>query len=162
MMLDRMKSGLAAFVQGVLPQVDYLALYSGRVVAQGGPNSFDFQPDDPRVPGMSGIPLKLPFPGFSIQLNAGASPRCMVGWAGGNPGLPFVCLWEPPGASAIGIDAPQVNLGDASAFVGRVGDAVSSSAAFVTWLGLVGTATGAGVAPVSIGTISAGSSKVKA
>lgn len=167
---DRVKAGLAAFVQGVFPQVDYLALYPARVVAQGGPNAFDVQPDDPRIPGMSGIPLRLPFPGFTITLNASASPRCMVGWAGGNPALPFACLWESPGAGTIAIDAAHVNLGDASAAVGRVGDAVAgpvAASAWDTFFQAVAAATGQSLnynaaKVTAIGSISAGSNKVRA
>lgn len=119
MNLDRQKEALAGFVLAQLPQVDYLASYGGRVVSQGGANAFDFQPDDPRIPGMSGIPTRLPFPGFQLTLNAGSSPRAMVGWDGGDPSKPQLRLWEDPGLQALVVTASQkqsfvagqVNLG---------------------------------------------------
>jgi hypothetical protein len=168
MLFDRLKSGLASFVRGVFPRMDYLARYPGRVVQQGGANSFDFQPDSPGVPGLSGVPLRLPFPGCTLQVDATQSPRCLLGFANGDPSQPFLELWEVPGLSSLTVDpAASVNLGPASAAVGRVGDAISVTSdpvlgpALSTWLSAVGTAAGAGPFPGGF-VISSGSPKVKA
>ena len=111
---DRAKAGLAAFVAAVFPRVDYLALYPATIVQQRGPNSFDVQPDNPSIPGMSGIPIWLPFPGMAVTLNAGQKPRCLVGFAEGDPTKPYVSLWAQPGAQALTIAATTVNLGSTS------------------------------------------------
>lgn len=121
MNLDRTKQALAAFVLAQFPQIDYLALYGGKVVAQGGANAFDFQPDDPRIPGVSGVPIKLPFPGFALTLDPTQSPRALLGWQNGDPSLPELRLWESPGLAQMTVSAsqqltfsaPAVNLGQA-------------------------------------------------
>jgi hypothetical protein len=117
--LDRTKQGLSAFVLAQFPQFDYLGMYGGVVVAQRGPNSFDFQPDDPRLPGHAGIPIKLPFPGFALTLDATQTPRALLGWVGADPSQPELRLWENPGLSALVVTAEEkvslvaaaVNLG---------------------------------------------------
>lgn len=116
---DRTKQAFASAVLAQVPAIDYLASYGGKVVSQGGANAFDFQPDDPRIPDMSGIPIRLPFPGFQLTINAGASPRAMAGWDGGDPSKPQIRLWEDPGLATLVVTASQkqsfvadqVNLG---------------------------------------------------
>jgi hypothetical protein len=102
---DRIKEPMAAFVRGVLPQIDFLALYPGTVVNQRGPNAFDFVADDARIGTFSGIPMLLPFPGFSLTLNDGEQPRCLVGFDGGLANAPRLQLWEAIGLKAFGIQA---------------------------------------------------------
>lgn len=119
MNLDRTKQGMAKFVAAQSPRVDYLAMYAGTVVAQRGANSFDFQPDDPRIPSLAGIPIKLPFPGFSLTLDPSANSRALLGWVQGDPAQPELRLWEAAGLEAFGLQAsqkvslvaPAVNLG---------------------------------------------------
>lgn len=105
--LDRIKQPAAAFVLSQFPREMYTRTWSGKVVAQGGSNAFDFQPDDPRIPGHSGIPLKLPFPGFSLQLDPTQSPRAELGWANGDPSMPELRLWEAPGLAQLTMQASQ-------------------------------------------------------
>lgn len=160
--VDRLKAGLVNFVRGVFPRLDYYALYSGKVISQGGSNSFDFQPDNQKVPGVSGVPVRMGLPGVTVQLALGSSPRCLLGFLEGDPSQPFLALWEQPGLDTLTVDpAATVNLGPAAAAVGRVGDAVSATATVVTWMAAVSTALSL-TAPPDFGTISAGSPKVKA
>jgi hypothetical protein len=120
MILDRQKESLAAFVRAQFPEDLYVREWPGVVVSQGGANAFDFQPDDSRVPGMSGIPLALPFPGFALTINPGDTPRARVGFRGGNPATPELRLWDSPGLSTLNVTAeqsitaaaPSVNLGN--------------------------------------------------
>lgn len=163
-MFDRVKAGLAAFVRGVFPRMDYFARYSGTIVKQSGSNSFDFEPDAASVPGHAGIPVRLGVPGVTVQLNLGMKPRCLLGWVSGDPEKPFLDLWETPGLSSITVDpAANVNLGAASAAVGRVGDQVQvtlTSLEIATINSPSGPCSGG---PITItGTITAGSPKVKA
>lgn len=117
--LDRQKSGLGDFVQAQFPDLPYRASYGGRVVVQRGANSFDFEPDDPRVPSMSGIPIKLPFPGFSLQLDVAENPRATLMFDNADPSKPELHVWEAPGLLSVDITAqekasvvaPAVNLG---------------------------------------------------
>lgn len=139
MRLDRTKAGAAGFITAQFPRRLYLVAYSGRVVAQTGPNSFDFQPDDTRIPGVSGIPLRLPAPGFSITVDPAQQPRALLAFADGDPSQPEVHLWESPGlaqlavaASAlITLDAPQLKLGAAA--VDAVLKGTTFVSAFNTW-----------------------------
>ena len=101
--VSRDKSGLQAFVLAQLPRLDYLASYSGRVVQQRGPNSYDVQMDSPDLPGFSGIPVKLPTPGITISLDASQSPRVIVGFANGDPQSPEIRGWELPGLAGLSI-----------------------------------------------------------
>jgi hypothetical protein len=119
---DRLKEPIASVVDFRIPGVDYLAEYSGRVVQQRGSNSFDFQPDDARFPSMAGIPICVPFPGFSLQVDPTQSPRARLGWNGGDPSKPELRLWEAPGLAQLTmgasqsatLQAPAVNLGSAA------------------------------------------------
>lgn len=65
--------------------------------------------------------------------------------------------------NGIVIDASAVKLGAANptAGVARVGDTATLAPALVTWLGTVGTATGAGAPPATTASITTGSSKVR-
>lgn len=165
MIFDRLKAGLANFVLGVFPRYDYLARYPGRVVAQRGANSFDFQPDSPSVPGVSGVPVRFGLPGVTVQLNLGSSPRCLLGFVGADPSQPFLDIWEAPGLSSITVDpAADVNLGPAAAAVGRVGDQVQVTIPIGSiTLAVSGSSASGPAAPITLnGTIQAGSPKVKA
>ena len=175
MKLDRTSQGAAAFVAALDPRRLYRVQYPGVVVAQGGPDSFDFRPDDLRIPGVSGVPVRLPTPGVTITVDPAQRPRALLAFAGGDPSKPELHLWERAGLQqldvsasvAVSIDAPVVNFGDATAAVGRVGDAVSSATSMATWISAVtvfvnGLAPGTLVPPSGFGTISAGSGKVNA
>ena len=156
---------MAAFVRGLFPRIDYLARYPGTIVSQSG-NLFDFQPDSPNLPGMSGLPVRFGMPGVTVQLNLANKPRCLLGFDGGNPSAPYLELWEQPGLSTLTMDPlASINLGPAAAAVGRVGDAVApggaGGATLTSWLNAVGSATGAGSFPGGF-VIAAGSPKVKA
>jgi hypothetical protein len=168
MKLDRIKKALANFVESCLPRIDYLATYPGRVVAQGGTNSFDFQPDSTKVPGVSGVPVRFGLPGVSVQLALGSSPRATLAFAEGDPAQGFLDLWEQPGLSSLTVDpSATVNLGPAAAAVGRVGDQVQVTFSIAD-AALILTGAGPGspcsaVGPITLtGTITAGSPKVNA
>jgi hypothetical protein len=143
--LDRTKAGAAAFISAQFPRRLYLAEYSGRVVAQGGPNSFDFQPDDTRIPGVSGIPLRLPAPGITITVNPAEQPRALLAFADGDPAKPELRLWESPGlaqlviqaATLISLEAAQLKLGAAATEAVLKG--TSYKAAFDAWRGALDT-----------------------
>lgn len=105
MNLDRTAQGAAAFVAALNPRRLYHVQYPGTVVAQGGPDSFDFQPDDPRVPGVSGVPMKLPAPGFTVTVDPSQKPRALLAFAGADPQRPELHLWERPGLSKLVVDA---------------------------------------------------------
>lgn len=164
-MFDRVKQGLARFVIGLFPRMDYLASYPGTVVTQGGSNSFDFQPDSKRVPGVSGVPVRMGLPGVTLQLSLGQKPRCLLSFAEGDPAQPYLMLWEQPGLQSLTVDPnATVNIGPAAAAVGRVGDSVHVTipAGSIT-LAVSGASAVGPSSPITLsGTIQAGSPKLNA
>lgn len=140
MNLDRTAQGAASFVAALSPRRLYLAQYPGVVVAQGGPDSFDFQPDDSRLPGVSGVPLRLPTPGFTVTVDPTQRPRALLAFAGGDPQRPELHLWEHPGldgleiqaATLISLDAGLIKFGG-SAATDDVADAQKVSAQLIAF-----------------------------
>jgi hypothetical protein len=96
MALDRLKESLAAVVRAMIPGVDYFGWYRARVIQQkvltSGAMTVDVQPDDPRIPGMAGIKLKLGLPATTVTIPPGA--YVLVGWEGGDPQRPQAALWD--------------------------------------------------------------------
>ncbi len=167
MPLDRLKDPLGAFVRGSLPQIDYLGLYPGTVVHQRGANSFDFIADDQRIGNVSGVPLMLPFPGFSLTLDIGAQPRCLLGWDGGKATSPRIQLWAAAGLKTLAIQAEdeidlvatKVNINNGSNGAARNGDSVKVTLTALE-IGQIQSPTGAcSGGPIEVfGTITSGSS----
>lgn len=141
MNLDRTSQGAAAFVLAQSPRRLYQSEWPGVVVAQGGPDSFDFQPDDPRLPGVSGVPMRLPVPGVTVTVDPSQRPRALLAFAQGDPSKPELHLWERPGLSALVVQAtskisflaPAVNFGGDPATDALV-KGTSFKSAFDTWL----------------------------
>lgn len=91
--LDRLKDNLLALTRVSTPHIDRFALYRARVVSQSADLAkVDVQPDDMRLPGMSGVPLKLGLPGARVSVSPGA--YVLIGWEGGNGQRRYACLWE--------------------------------------------------------------------
>lgn len=89
---DRLTRGLTSFVRSIVgAQLDTLALYPARVVAQNADGTLELKPDDPRWPGFSKVPIRLGIPGATVKLTAG---RVLLGFAGGDPQSPIAELWE--------------------------------------------------------------------
>lgn len=144
---------LANFIRTVVGPVDYFAQYPAKVLAQNADNTLELQPDSPRLPGLSGVPMRG-LPGVVAKVKPGA--RVLVGFENGSPDAPVAMLAEPSGLLQLTISAdvkvtvsaPLVVLADGVQQVARVGDTVT----------IVGTA---GPFPVSaVGTIATGNPKV--
>jgi hypothetical protein len=90
--LDRLKGALGAVVKGLLRPLDYLALYPAKVVSQAASGALDVQPEDTRLPPMSGVPLRLGLPGCKATVQPGA--RVLVGFEGGDPRRPVATVWD--------------------------------------------------------------------
>lgn len=164
MQRERLKAALRALVRE--PRVDYLALYPATVLQDHGDMHLDLQPDDPRLPPMTHVPLRVFLPGAYVRVRSGS--RVLIGFEGADPAKPVAYLWEAGGVAVvemttvagrkirlddeagksrisdpalIEIDAPLIKLAGGGPPVARVGDQVQ-----------VGTA---------IGTIITGSSAVQ-
>jgi hypothetical protein len=104
---------LANFIRAVVGPVDYYAQHPARVLAQNGDGTLELQPDSPRIPALSAVPLRG-LPGVAVKVAAGA--RVLVGFESGNPGAPVAMLWEASGLLELTVTvvAPAVHLGEAS------------------------------------------------
>jgi len=160
---------LGLFVARETDHARLLEVHPCRVVAQNADGTLELQPDDDTMPGLSQVPLRTPWPGVSFKVAPGS--RVQVLCPRGEPSAQVSALWEPDQGSTLQLDlqAAAINLGDATAPVGRVGDAVTIDPALAAWITAVQVALnglGVTIAPPfvgpTIGTIAAGSPKVKA
>jgi hypothetical protein len=158
--LDAMKSAFAAFVRGLFPNIDALALYPCRVLAQNADGSLELQPDSDRLPGYSNVPLRLGLPGCSATVAAGA--RVLLGFENGEPSSPVAMLWGPASATALQLgDGPAQPVVLATALRTELNAIWAALAAHVH----AGVTTGggvSGVASVTPATSAIGSTKVTA
>jgi hypothetical protein len=106
--VDRLKSGLLAVIRSAFPQIDYLAGYGCRVVAQNADGSLELVPDDPRIPGLSNVPIRYGVPGVKATVSPGA--RVLLEFSGGNPAAPFATAWESASVTKLQIDATTVEV----------------------------------------------------
>ncbi len=156
---DRTRAAFERAVRRALPRLDYLALYSARVVAQAADGSLDVQPDDARLPGMTGVPMRLFVPGATVRVGGGA--RVLVGFEQGDPARPVAHLWESGALARLRVDASErIELAGTKGVV-REGDKldlgewrVRADNSTVPGTGIIrlawipgGTMLGAGVAP---------------
>lgn len=117
---DRMRDPLASLVTAALPGIDYLGKYRSKVVTQAG-NAVDVEPDDPRIPPMTGVPIRHGIPGLEVTLTPPA--YVLVGWHNGDPADPYAALWEG-GETVIVLKLAGGTLG-----VARETDPISSATA---------------------------------
>ncbi len=106
---DRMRNALAGLVKGAQSPIDYLALYTAKVVSQSG-GTVDVRPDDRRIPSMASVPLFAGLPQWSMQVAPGG--RVLIGWSGGDPARRFAVAFDAGvAAQSVGIESPLVTLG---------------------------------------------------
>jgi hypothetical protein len=106
---DRVKQSLFSLVRASSPRAAYTGIYRGVVVSQSG-QTVDVKLDDPRLPGMSALPIQVGLPGATVEIAAGA--RMLVAFENGDPAKPIALLWDR-GAQArrISLPADLVELG---------------------------------------------------
>lgn len=109
---DRMKQSLFALIRAALPRVDYYALYYGKVVSWHTDQTVDVQPNDPKLPSISGVLLRTPA-GFVWDVNPATETSVLVGWENGDPARPFALCAFTPGAHVrqIVVNADDIVLG---------------------------------------------------
>ena len=149
---NRLMAAIESIVRRTVRQVDYLALYPGRVVAQdgdGGP--LDVELDEQRFALPRAIPYRT-LAGVAVTVPAGA--RVLVGFEGGDPARPYAGLWE------LG-DVTRLVIGGGTQGAARHGDAVSASTAFDAWVQSVSIATGVTPPVGELGAISTSSDVVR-
>ncbi len=98
-----------------LPVIDRLAFYRAEVKACADDGStVDVAPEDKRVDGHQGVPVRVGIPGAVMVVQPGAV--VLLGWERGDPSRPYaVPAWEA-GASVVKLilKADMVYLGDES------------------------------------------------
>lgn len=99
---DRVKQAFFSAVAAASPRAAYNGLYRGVVVSQGA-QTVDVKLDDPRLPGMSALPIQVGLPGATVEMAAGA--RMLVAFENGDPARPIALLWDQ-GAQARRISLP--------------------------------------------------------
>jgi hypothetical protein len=90
---DRLKSALGKIARGADPRAPYGNLYRANVRALRGTTRIDVEPDDPAIPPMANIPLKVGVPGLEVELVPGHV--VMVGWENRRPDRPYATTWSP-------------------------------------------------------------------
>lgn len=90
--LDRVKTYFARLVDGITRRVDWMAWYAAKVVSQNADGTLELAPDEPRVPGLSKVPIRLGVPGVSVKVAPGS--RVLVGFENGDPRRPVASIWE--------------------------------------------------------------------
>lgn len=116
---------LRGLVRSMIQPLDYLARYRAKVNAQAADMlTVDATPDDTRIPGMSGIPLRLP-PGMRCKVQPGKF--VLVGWDGGDPSKPYATPeWDSAGTTIeIHLDAGDIILNGGTLKNAREHDALN-------------------------------------
>lgn len=107
---DPVSAGLRGLVQEELRSTRLHPVFTGRVVLQRNDGRLDIDMDDVRLPPLTNIPYRVPFPGCSMSLPANS--RVQVDFEGGDPRRAAARLYEPgSGARAIGLDGDDVDIG---------------------------------------------------
>lgn len=107
-MFDRIYSALRKLVDDATARMDYHALYPCDVVKQNADKTLELQPDNPRIPPMSKVPIRLGIPGATVTIEEGA--RVLLGFAGGDPNRPIASLWESSTITVLTINGGSVPL----------------------------------------------------
>lgn len=144
----RLLDAVARLVAALTRRVDHQALYPATVVTQRADGTLDLQPDDARVPGCRGVPLRYGLPGVRATVPAGT--RVLLTYEGGSPARPVATLWELGDVTRL-----RVNAGIRR--VAREGDVVEAGSdpnpltpGMTEWMASVTTALNALVGPGTI------------
>lgn len=113
--LDRLRDTIAKTIQRETAKLGYSAMYPARVVLQDSAGALELVPDDPRLPPMTGVPVRLSIPG-SVRVPAGS--RVLVGFEDASPAKPYASLFE-------GTKLDELKLGEGTRRMAREGDSVS-------------------------------------
>ncbi len=153
--LDRVKTYLARIVDDVMRRVDWYAWYPARVLGQSEDGTLELRPDNPRVPGLSKVPLRLGVPGVRVIVLPGA--RVLVGFEGGDPSRPVASLWERQSCVEIALDpSSALLLGDGATqaamhgtyFVSQLQTLLTALQTLQVAVGVFATATGDALPPL--------------
>lgn len=83
-------------VRALLPELPYLRTYEARVVGQNADNTLEIIAYDPKIGGLSRVPIRLGIPGARVQVSFGA--RVDVGFEDADPRRAYAGLWNTDAA----------------------------------------------------------------
>lgn len=98
----RLVDAVARVVAALTRRLDYQSLYPATVVAQDGDGTLHLTPDDPRVPGCRGVPIRHGLPGVRVKVPTGA--RVLLTYEGGDPRAPVATLWDAPSVAELTVN----------------------------------------------------------
>ncbi len=128
------------------PRLDYLASYEAVIVGQAVDGTLEVEPDDTRLHGMTGVPLRTFLPGVDVKVKPGG--RVTIGFDGGNPKKPHARLFDGGALDTLTITAvtkiklvaAEVDLVDAGGQpIARQSDMVASGGPAIPFTMQVGT-----------------------
>lgn len=90
--LDPLHQGLKQFILETISQLDYYAMYPGKVVVQREDGTIDIILDNPRLPPLTSVPIRLPWPGAKI--NVMPNTRVLVSFEDADPTQFSAQLWQ--------------------------------------------------------------------
>jgi hypothetical protein len=91
--MDELKGELQALVRGFVRDLDYAKSYPAKVVKQASDGTLELQPENTRLPGMTGVPLRYGMPGVTVKVQPGG--RVFVTFEAADPQRPVATLWDP-------------------------------------------------------------------
>lgn len=130
---DRLKSAIEGIVKRLVASYAYHAPYTAKIISQGADGTLEVQPDDSRLPSLTGIPLRTFVPNVEIKVKAGGN--VLIQFENGDPSRPFASLFDAgsleelklSASTKIVIDAAEVDLVSAGGLpLARQGDMVAS------------------------------------
>lgn len=149
-MADRLKGALEAFVRRLIAAHVYHPPYTARIVAQAGDGTLEVQPDDERLPSLTGVPLRTFVPGVELRVKPGG--HVLIQFENGDPSRPVATVFDGgaveelkiTATKKIIIDAPECDLVSAGGQdIARLGDMV----AVTIPIGMVTQGSGSASAP---------------
>lgn len=130
---DRLKSAVEGIVKRLVASYQYHAPYTAKIIAQAGDGTLEVLPDDPRLPSLTGIPLRTFVPGVDIKVKAGGT--VLIQFENGDPSRPIATLFDGGSLESLSIkantkiviDAAEVDLVSSGGLpLARQGDMVAS------------------------------------
>ncbi|MBV8929447.1 MAG: hypothetical protein JO152_10025 [Mycobacteriaceae bacterium] len=132
---DRLTAAVESAVRHTTREVIYHALYPARVVQQRGDGTLEVELADPRMPHMTGIPIRGSAPGEHVQVRNDA--RVLIGFEGGDPTKPYAAGWlgNDGVAQSWTLEASTIKLGaNATRGVARLNDPIGAGTLTATVL----------------------------
>lgn len=101
---DRIKGELIKFIRKqlnafIVRSIDHLAGYQCVVISQNSDGTLELQPDDPRLPPYSKVPIRYGIPKVQAIVNQGS--RVLLEFANGDRTLPIATVWEISNVSSL-------------------------------------------------------------